>query len=374
MDFEDSCDWLAILGLTDNSDETSSYTDRTNSDFGQSDLDRSDRDWSSTDYNNSDVDNSNNIDIDLEYTLSSMQQLDKDNSCIKCDIPFSVNEGGMFCKACGFIKEQMSHSLGDAVDSVEDNSSMSFKIVGKNCYNLNRSFYKTCSIYTKFSKHINRKDLHNFVYQYEGRKIPKNVVELAIELFSSIKEAGYVFRGNGKKGVMGSCLFYACVILGVTKTPREIASIMKIEERFLSSGDRVIQQLNEMKIINIPTQFNPLEHYIHQYFPALNIPIKYKPFIMDLIERSEKFNIHIKCDSRMTTKCVGAIYLLTTRVKELNHITKEDIVKECSKISRSTFLRYYTLLVDNYPKLKYVFKKHGIRMPKEWKTSSLAVV
>jgi transcription initiation factor TFIIIB Brf1 subunit/transcription initiation factor TFIIB len=247
------------------------------------------------------------------------------------------------------------------------NSFMSFKVVGKNAYGYQRSLLKTCSNYKAYSKNTNKKDLHNYVFQYEGKKIPKDVIDLAVEMFTKIKDANYVFRGNGKLGVLGSCLFYANVIKGITKTPREIAAIMKIEERFLSSGDRILQDLNEIGVIKIPTNFDPLRHYIHQYFPALGIPNKYENFIVDLIYRAEAKNIHIQNDSRMTTKCVGAIYLLTTRVSSLKHITKEDIVRECSKISKSTFIRYFNLLHENQLKVRHIFKKHGIKMPLEWK-------
>lgn len=311
--------------------------------------------------------------IDLEVHMKVESETKSHNICPKCQTNTQVSEGVVCCPKCGYTKIVMNHapmhysaSLDKDHNTAKD-SFMSFKIVGKGCYGYQRSLLKTCSNYKAFSKNTNKKDLHNFVFQYEGKKIPKNVIDLAIELFSKIKDAGYVFRGNGKRGVMGACLFYACVMKGITKTPREIASIMKIEERFLSSGDRVLQELNELDIIEIPTNFDPLVHYIHQYFPALGIHSKYEQFIVDIIQRAERKNIHIRNDSRMTTKCVGAIYLLTTRVKELNHITKEDIVKECSKISKSTFTRYYSLLCDNHKKIKRVFKRHGIKMPLEWK-------
>lgn len=311
--------------------------------------------------------------INLEVDVDVQPEEKSYNLCPKCQINTQVSEGVICCSKCGYTKIVMNHISNhysaslDKDHNTAKNSFMSFKVVGKNCYGYQRSLLKTCSNYKAFSKNTNKKDLHNFVFQYEGKKIPKNVIDLAIELFSKIKDAGYVFRGNGKRGVMGACLFYSCVIKGITKTPREIASIMKIEERFLSSGDRVLQELNELKVIEIPTNFDPLRHYVHQYFPALGIDARYEEFIIDIIQRAERKNIHIRNDSRMTTKCVGAIYLLTTRVPELKHITKEDIVRECSKISKSTFIRYYNLLCDNYKKIRHVFKRHGIKMPLEWK-------
>jgi transcription initiation factor TFIIIB Brf1 subunit/transcription initiation factor TFIIB len=250
--------------------------------------------------------------------------------------------------------------------NVSSNSFMSFNFIGKNSYCYQRSFLKTCANYSSFRRNNNRKDLYNYNYQYEGKKIPKNVIKLAIDIFSKIKDHNYVYRGNGKKGVLGACLFYACVMNNITKTPREIASIMEIEERFLSQGDRTIQELNEDGIINIPTILRPLQDYLDQYFPALEIPDKYKQFVFDIIERAEKKNIHIVNDSRPTTKCIGAIFLLVNRVKSLNRITKDKITSEC-RISKSTFIRYYNLLISNYKKIKPVFVKHRIPQPVAWR-------
>ncbi len=346
---ESGYDWSSILGLGDLNDDTYEVSIKKQS-FQIEDC------------------SPINLEVKIDTTLET-----EHNLCPQCKINTHISEGVICCSQCGYTKIVMDHISNNYIASLDKDhntakeSFMSFKVVGKNAYGYQRSLLKTCSNYKAFSKNTNKKDLHNFVFQYEGKKIPKNVIDLAVEIFSKIKDAGYVYRGNGKCGVTGACLFYACVMKCITKTPREIASVMKIEERFLSSGDRVLQELNELGVIKIPTNFDPLRHYIHQYFPALKIPVMYEEFIIDLIKRAERMNIHIRNDSRMTTKCVGAIYLLTTRVKSLNHITKEDIVRECSRISKSTFIRYFTLLCKNQLKIRHIFKRHNIKMPLEWK-------
>lgn len=293
--------------------------------------------------------------------------------CPKCNVEGKLTGGGVYCETCGLERKMVDNNQQYCFSTEKDhntslNSFISFNIVGKNSYAYQRSFLKTCANYSSFRRNNNRKDMYNYNYQHEGKKIPKNAIKLAIELFSKIKENNYVYRGNGKKGVLGACLFYACVMNQITKTPREIASVMEIEDRFLSQGDRIVQELNEKGIIEIPTILRPLKDYLDQFFPALCIPVIYKQFVIDIIERAEKKNIHIQNDSRTTTKCIGAIYLLTTRIKKLNNITKDQIVKECS-ISKSTFIRYFNLLTGNQAILKKVFKKHHIPMPNDWKHS-----
>jgi transcription initiation factor TFIIIB Brf1 subunit/transcription initiation factor TFIIB len=315
------------------------------------------------------------IDLEVSVDLSDDVDMVKFSLCPVCDVECKVNDGTLYCESCGLERVAGVSKSGfssNKDNNTSENSFMSFNIVGKNSYTYQRSFMKTCANYSSFRRNNNRKDLYNYNYQYEGKKIPKNVIKLAIELFSKIKDHNYVFRGNGKKGVLGACLFYSCVMNQITKTPQDIASIMEIEERFLSHGDRIVQELNEKKVISIPTILRPLKDYLDQYFPALKIPDIYKPFVIDIIDKAEKKNIHIQNDSRTTTKCIGAIYLLTTRVPALKSITKDKIVKECS-ISKSTFIRYYNLLCSNYKLLKNVFKHHKIPMPVEWRTKPLEI-
>ena len=314
-----------------------------------------------------------NINLDVKIDLSNDNILGL-NICHICNIEGKISDGVIQCEGCGLtmINDNATNKFCVSVDqdhNTSSNSFMSFNFIGKNSYCYQRSFLKTCANYSSFRKNTNRKDLYNYNYQHDGKKIPKNAIKLAIELFSKIKEENYVFRGNGKKGVLGSCLFYACVMNNITKTPREIASIMNIEERFLSQGDRTIHELNEKGVISIPTILRPMHDYLDQYFPALGIPDKYKSFIVDIINIAEKKNIHIQNDSRTTTKSIGAIYLLTMRVKELNHINKDQIVKECN-ISKSTFIRYYNILIANYKIIKPIFKKHKIPQPNSWRLTS----
>lgn len=294
--------------------------------------------------------------------------------CVNCKINGIINGNIIICEQCGLERswnhQEETYSMTiDQNYNTSNNSFMSFKIVGSNYYCYNRSYLKTCANYSSFRSNSNRKEIMNRIFQYEGNKPPINIINVAIDLFNQIKVAGYVCRGNGKLGCMAATLFYACVMNNLTRTPREIATIMNIEERFLSQGDRFLQELNELGVISIPTNFKPIGDYLDQFFPLLGIPVKYKPFIIHLISRAEKKHLHIKNESRTTTKCIGAIYLLCQRIPSLKHIKKETISRECNNISKSTFLKYYNLLTTNYIILRKSFRKYKISMPIEWKKS-----
>lgn len=314
--------------------------------------------------------NINNTKIDLEKKID-FDNIITDDDCEKCNAKCKTLNGIIYCESCGLENKIEIDDLtfnSENSNNINNNSFMSFNFIGKNSYCYQRSFLKTCADYSSFRKNNNRKDMYNYNYNYDGNKLPKNVIKLAIELFTKIKEKKYVYRGNGKKGIIGACLFYSCIMNKITKTPKEIANILNIEERFLSQGDRTIQELNERGVISIPTTLRPLNDYIKQYFSILKIDKIYTNFIIDIVNRIDTKNIHILNDSRTTTKAVGTIYLLINRIKKYKNISKDNIVKEC-KISKSTFIRYYNLLIKKYKIIKPVFKKHKIPMPIEWKNN-----
>lgn len=326
------------------------------------------------------INNMNNV-LDIfkedgvfEHKNNKMEVVKKDYKlCPACKVQCKIHDTLIICESCGMERPWDCHSHNlysitiDQNYNTASNSFMSFTIVGSNSYCYNRSFLKTCADYSAYRNNTNKKDIINKIYQYEGNKPPLNIINAAAELFDQIKNKGYVYRGDGKLGVIGACLYYASIMNNLTRTPKEIAQIMGIDERFLSHGDRVLQELNELGVIAIPTNYKPLDDYLKMYMPALGIHEKYKSFIIDIIARAEKKHLHIKNESRMTTKCVGCIYLLTRRVPELRHIKKDSISSECNNISKSTFLRYYNLIVDNYRIMKKPFRKHGIQQPVEWK-------
>lgn len=310
-------------------------------------------------------------DIDLSVKLN-IKNIKRDyKKCPKCGIYCKISNNLIICELCGLERpwdENDKFSITYTQNyNTSSNSFMVFNIIGQNSYCYQRSFLKTCANYSSYRNNNNKKEIINKIYQYSGNKIPINICNLTAELFDQIKQKGYVYRGNGKWGVIGACLFYACIMHNLTRTPREIANIIGIEDRFLSQGDKILQELNELGIISIPTTFKPLGDYIDQFFSALNISMKYKQFIIDLISTAERKYLHIGNESRMTTKCIGCIYLLTRRIPALKKIKKCKISKECIKISKSTFIRYYNLLMDNPKVIKKVFKKHHIPMPVEWK-------
>ncbi len=293
--------------------------------------------------------------------------------CPDCQTPCILQETSLICEKCGLEREWDEHLNNGYNASIEQNyntssaSFMSYKVTGHGSYRYHKLLLRACANYNTYRYNTNKKEIINKIHHYEGNKPPQNVINDTADLFDAIKQKGAVFRGNGKWGVIGACLYYTCIKHNLTRTPREIAAIVGVEEKFLSQGDRILQEYNELGIINISTNHKPTQDYLDQYFPILGISPKYKQFIVDIIARAEKKHLHVTNESRTTTKIIGAIYLLCCRVPSLQHIKKERISAACGNISKTTFVRYYNLLMDNHDVLKRVFKKHRIPMPLKWR-------
>lgn len=295
--------------------------------------------------------------------------------CSSCKGHLLISNNILVCGTCGVENSNHINMLSDTYSiaaSTECNVTdgfLSHKMIGPGSYGYQRSMLKTCAQYGTYRKLNTLRTMKKLNINSKKYHIPKNVMQEANDMFAQIKQHGYVFRKDKKIGVLSACVYYACYNNGVAKTPSEVAQIFGIEEKFHSLGDRTLSDLNEKGIITIPTRVSPIVDYISRYTIALNIPEKYKQFLIDLIDTAEKYHIHLVHDSKNNTKCVGAIYMLIDRVPELKKcITKEKIQQECN-ISPTTVIRNFNILCVYHKKLKNVFKRHGISMRPEWRSA-----
>jgi transcription initiation factor TFIIIB Brf1 subunit/transcription initiation factor TFIIB len=318
---------------------------------------------------NKQISNNNIIE---EFDIPKIQtdiNIDNIIYCMNCKN--ILNSNSSVCNGCGLVINETNLDIeenlttNDNGSSVNDKGFMNMRIVG--AYGQNRNLLKSSANYSKYRKMTTLKDMHNWnMNNTTGKSLPKNVIEEATELFSEIKEHGFVYRKDVKKGIMSACIYYACYANNISRTPSEIAQMGDIAEKFHSLGDRKLRALNEIGIIDLPDHINPIQNYINRYMEILKIPSQYFDFINDVIVIASEEKLHVLNDSKNNTKCIGAIYLLLDRVKELNHINKDNIDKDC-EISKTTYIKYYALICKFYRKFVHIFVKHGIPMKIEWK-------
>ena len=320
---------------------------------------------------------SHNDNLEMMNLEASVQKISTKpmEGCYACGGKLLIHDNYMICQTCG--QEFQGVIVSTAEDectnttsqdsNVNDKGFMSMRIIGKGSYGYNRNLLKSCADYSRYRKMTTLKEMHNWNSQSTDNQLPKNIINEANNMFALIKDHGYVFRKDIKKGVQGACLYYTCHINGLSKTPYEIAKIVGIAEKFLSSGDRILRDLNERGIIQIPIKIESIPSYIDRYFELLNIPNIYKEFVIDLIDQADTDKLHVLYDSKNNTKCIGAIYMLVERVQILrNLISKERIETDCG-ISKTTFIKYYSMLCKYYRKFVHIFAKHKIPLKSSWR-------
>ena len=274
------------------------------------------------------------------------------------------------CKNCGLeVTNNISDTSTNITDicNVNDKGHMAIKIVGKGSYSNMRSMIKTCSNYKQYSNNNALRQITNLNNTNNKHSVPKKALSYAHSMFVIIKTANYVYRKSIKDSVIAACIYYGCCYYHISRTPSEISSLCGIKEKQFSNGDKILRELNELGVIKLPNNVNPLVDYVRRYMEKLTIDKKYEEFVTDIIECAEKKYIHIIHNSKSQTKAIGAIYILIERVPELNKVINNDIIaKECC-ISKSTFKRYRDTIYKYYKKFKWVFKKHHISMPRNWR-------
>lgn len=309
---------------------------------------------------------------DFDDETPDLECTDEWKICPECGIRMQPMTCSYQCLKCGRdtqILEQGGEFSTSIIDNYNTNAncSLSIKIVGKDSYRYHKALLRTASDYSKIQSNNTNKQLNRFNSQSKDGKLPIIILKEAAELYGKVQKCNIVRRGNGRKGALGACIYFVCNMHDITKKPKEIAMFLGIEESYLSKGDKLLRRLHSEEKIDIPIHHNPKDAYILQYFESLGIDNKYKPFVSELIDRASQVDMMGENNSRISTKCAGAVY--TLKVQESLKISKPDIVKYC-KISKSTFIRYYEFLIQNRRTLKPVFKKYNVaplRKPKKKK-------
>jgi hypothetical protein len=172
------------------------------------------------------------VEEDIDISTKNVSRIEYEK-CPVCNVPGKIQDVIIICEQCGLERawdypdendELFSASILQSYNTSSD-SYMSFNIVGTNSYCYHRSLLKTCADYTAFRTNSNRKEIFNRITSYNGNKIPINIINQTADIFDIIKRKNYVFRGNGKWGIIGAALYYMCAHNNLTRTEKLFGSV-----------------------------------------------------------------------------------------------------------------------------------------------------
>lgn len=196
-------------------------------------------------------------------------------------------------------------------------------------------------------------------------KLPQDVLDESMKMFSSLKDHESVSRGNVRLGKIGACLFVCCQKAGITRTQTQIAAFVGVDESHVSAGLNDLQSHHKKNIISIPQNHDPTADYLGSLFEIFEVKEEYKSFAINLIARAIEKRVEGIYTCQIKSRCIGVLYGLSIWLR-LN-ITHDMITEKCEGISRNTYLNVFKAIEKNEVKLRKPFIRHNMPLPMSWK-------
>jgi transcription initiation factor TFIIB len=169
--------------------------------------------------------------------------------------------------------------------------------------------------------------------------IPQKIIDEAKFLYKRASEKK-ISRGDNKEGLIASCIFHACSINNLPRSPKEIAKMFNINPVILNKGNSRFQTLLQINVVSSsPSDF------ITRYCSALNMKmddIDNCKVLVKFLEDNE-----IMSDNSPTSGCASILYYYSEK-KKLGYVKKQ--FAEVCNVSEVTVIKGYKMLCkyDNY--------------------------
>ena len=295
-------------------------------------------------------------------------QLNEDNlnykNCTECNIQMQPNiNNTLTCPECGFIKtviiENLEYEPSMAGYNTNENYHIPIKCIGKNSFQYQKYLRNNTSQYSIIQETSIKRILEKLNYKSDNFIIPKNIIQNVLNQYKKIRETSKIHRGEILKGILGSLLYYECLKEGVIRKPKELAKWYEISENDLSKGDKILRDLAENGVIDLPINKEYNDEYIESYLKRMDIDIKYSLFLNELLDIINENKVG-NPNARLSTKISALIFLLIISKKYL--ITTEAISEEFD-ISISTFKTFYMEIYKNKHLINHILQKYNIELP-----------
>jgi len=180
------------------------------------------------------------------------------------------------------------------------------------------------SLYNVFEQMSNNIANHN---------IPSKVLEDAKVLYKRASEKK-ISRGENKNGLIASCLYYACLLNKVPRSPKEISSMFKIDPNVLTKGNARFQTL-----LQINVESSEPEDFIARF--ASKLSMNYND-IQKCKELAKKLDdLEIVSENAPTSVAAGTLYYYC--MKNDIDFNKKQIADVCD-VSEVTITKCYKRL------------------------------
>jgi transcription initiation factor TFIIIB Brf1 subunit/transcription initiation factor TFIIB len=285
-------------------------------------------------------------------------------NCNECNIQMQPNiNNTLTCPSCGFIKtviiENLEYEPSMSGYNTNENYHIPIKCIGKNSFQYQKYLRNNTSQYSIIQETSIKRILDKLNYKSDNFVIPKNIITNVLNQYKKIRETSKIHRGEILKGILGSLLYYECLKEGIIRKPKELAKWYDISENDLSKGDKILRDLAESGVIDLPINKDYNNEYIESYLKRMDLDIKYSNLLIELLEKINEFKIG-NPNARLSTKIAALIFLLI--ISKKYPISTETISEEFD-ISISTFKTFYMEIFKNKLIIDDILKKNNIELP-----------
>ncbi len=305
----------------------------------------------------------NNVSID-DLSENNNEIMSNCNYCNSLEL-IQSNDGLLTCKDCGSIidhvidqsaewryygcddsKSSDPTRCGMPTNDLLPQSSLGSFISGSNrgfeSYDMkkirryhtwNAMPYKERSLYTVFDT-LQIRAINN--------GIPSCIVEDAKIMYKVLSEAR-ISRGSNRKGLIASCIYFACKKEQATRSAKEIADIFKLNITDMTKGCKkfieIWNMVNKSSLDNINLTSSQPNDFIQRFCSKLYISDDIIDLCQYISNKSEEYSL--VSENTPPSIAAGSIYL-ACQLMNIS-ITKKDISEAC-KISEVTISKCYKKL------------------------------
>lgn len=172
--------------------------------------------------------------------------------------------------------------------------------------------------------------------------VPSKVLDDAKVLYKRASEKK-ISRGENKDGLIASCIYYACLINKLPRSPKEVARMFHIDPNILTKGNARFQTLLQMNVAS-----SSPDDYIARFGSKLKMDYLDIQACKQLAKRLD--DLEIVSENAPTSVAAGAIYYYC--VKQEIDFSKKQIADVC-EVSEVTItkcfkrLQKFKDLIDN---------------------------
>jgi transcription initiation factor TFIIB len=171
--------------------------------------------------------------------------------------------------------------------------------------------------------------------------IPQSIIEEAKEIYKHLAET-QVFRGSNRKGLIASCIYYACKNKHVPRSAKEIAEIFNIDVGIMTRGCKNMAEIMG-DTVKLELDTSRSSDYIGRYSSILSINDSFYVELAKII--SERIDAYGISPENTPPSMAASIIYLVDQVFKLG-IPIKDVSTACGT-SAVTISKCYRVLMEH---------------------------